>query len=64
MGALHGKRKLTRRGHDIKQVTIGRLPRKRFRVTILSTQSTGSQLVSSRSYTPCGKGRPKTRRRR
>jgi len=61
---VNGKRKLTRRGHDIKQVTIGRLPRKRFRVTILSTQSTGSQLVSSRSYIPCGKGRPKTRRRR
>jgi hypothetical protein len=59
---VNGKRKLTRRGHDIKRVTIGRLPQKRFRVKIVSTQSTGSRLVSSRTYRGCTKSRPTTRR--
>jgi hypothetical protein len=59
---VNGKHRLTRRGHDIKRVTIGRLPQKRFRVKVVSTQSTGSQLVSSRTYRGCTKSRPTTRR--
>jgi hypothetical protein len=61
---VNGKRKLRRRGHDIRRVTIGHLPRKRFKVKIVSTQSTGSQLVSTRTYTGCSKSRPRIRRHR
>ena len=59
---VNGRRTLTRRGRDLKRVTIRRLPRRRFTVKIVSTQSTGSQLVSSRTYTGCTKGKPRTRR--
>jgi hypothetical protein len=60
---VNGKRKLSRRGHDIKRVTIARLPRKRFVVRIVSTSSTGAQLISTRVYHGCKKSRPHTRAR-
>ena len=59
---VNGKRKLTRRGRNIRQVTIKRLPRKKARVRIVSTQSTGSRLISTRTYRGCRKDRPRTRR--
>ena len=59
---VNGKLKVIRRGQNIKRVTIKRLPKKRFKVRIVSTQSTGSKLVSTRTYRRCKKGRPHTRR--
>jgi len=59
---VNGKRKLKRRGRDIKRLTIGGLPQGTFQVKIVSTQSTGSQLVSSRTYRGCTKTPPRTRR--
>jgi hypothetical protein len=60
---VNGKRKLSRRGHDIKSVTLRRLPTKRFVVRIVATHSSGSQLVSTRTFKGCKKTRPTTRRR-
>jgi dienelactone hydrolase len=48
-------------GRDLKRVSIARLPRKRFTVRIVSTQSTGSKLISVRTYRGCTKGAPHTR---
>jgi hypothetical protein len=58
---VNGHRKLRRRGRDIKRITLRRLPRKKFTVRIVSTQSTGSKLISTRRYKGCKKGRPSTR---
>jgi LVIVD repeat len=58
---VNGKLKLTRRGRDIRRVTLRRLPRGRFTLRIVSTHSNGSRLVSSRTYRGCKKGRPRTR---
>jgi predicted esterase len=60
---VNGKRKLVRRAHDVKSVTLRRLPTKRFVVRIVATHSSGSQLVSTRTFNGCKKTRPKTRRR-
>ncbi len=60
---VNGKRKLRRRGHNIKRITLKRLPQKRFRVKIVATQSGGSKLISTRKYRGCKKSRPKTRAR-
>lgn len=60
---VNGKRKLVRRGRNIRRVTIKRLPRKKFTVRVVSTQSTGARLISTRTYRGCKKGRPRTRRR-
>jgi dienelactone hydrolase len=57
---VNGKRKLTRRGHDLRTVTIRRLPREVFRLKIVATQSSGSKLISRRTYRGCRKGRPHT----
>jgi hypothetical protein len=58
---VNGKRTVNRRGRDIRRVTIRRLPQGTFTVKIVSTQSTGSQLVSTRTYRGCKKSRPRTR---
>src|SRR3954465_1671102 len=60
---VNGKRKLSRRGRNIKRVSIARLPKKRFVVRIVATQNTGSQLISTRVYNGCKKSRPRTRSR-
>ncbi|MEA2470090.1 MAG: hypothetical protein QOE38_1089 [Thermoleophilaceae bacterium] len=57
---VNGHVKKRVRGHDIKRVTIPRLPRKKFTVRIVATQSTGSKLISVRHYKGCKKGRPHT----
>jgi dienelactone hydrolase len=59
---VNGKRKLRRRGRDIDAITLRRLPRKPFTVRIVSTHSSGSQLVSTRRFKGCKKTRPRTRR--
>jgi hypothetical protein len=58
---VNGRRTLRRSGRDIRRVTVPRLPRKRFTVRIVATQSNGSQLISTRRYSGCRKGRPTTR---
>jgi pimeloyl-ACP methyl ester carboxylesterase len=60
---VNGKRRANRRGHDIKQVTLRRLPRRKFKVKIVATQSGGSALISTRTYRGCTKSRPTTRGR-
>ncbi len=57
---VNGKRKIHRRGHDIKRVVLKRLPRGKFRVKIVATQSGGSKLISTRTYRGCTKSRPTT----
>jgi hypothetical protein len=59
---VNGKRILRRHGRNIRRVTVRRLPRKRFTLRIVSTQSSGSKLISTRRYKGCRKGRPTTRR--
>jgi len=58
---VDGRRKLTRHGRDIRSVTIARLPQRLFHLKIVSTQSTGSKLISTRTYRGCRKGHPTTR---
>jgi hypothetical protein len=59
---VNGKRRLVRRGHDIKRVTIARLPKRRFTVRIVTTFSNGSKRASTRTYSGCTKSRPRTQR--
>jgi hypothetical protein len=58
---VNGKRVLRRRGRNIKRITLRRLPRRKFTVRIVSTQDTGSKLISVRHYKGCRKGKPSTR---
>ncbi|MGZ6697264.1 MAG: hypothetical protein ACXVFL_16700, partial [Solirubrobacteraceae bacterium] len=58
---VNGRRRLVRKGRSLKRLTLRRLPRKRFRVTIVNYQSTGSKLVSTRTYHGCTKSRPHSR---
>ena len=55
---VNGRRKLVRKGHSLKRLTLKRLPQKTFRVTIVNYQSTGSKLVSTRTYRGCTKSKP------
>ena len=55
---VNGKRRLVRKGHSLKRLTLKRLPQKTFRVTIVNYQSTGSKLVSTRTYKGCTKSKP------
>jgi beta-glucosidase len=58
---VNGKRRLKLRGRDLTRVTLRKLPKKRFVVRVVSTQNTGSQLISTRVYHGCKKTRPHTR---
>ena len=58
---VDGKRILDRRGHNIVSVTIFRLPQRVFHLKVVSTQSSGSRIVSTRTYRGCRKGRPTSR---
>ncbi len=55
---VNGRRRVLKKGHSLKRLTLRRLPRGTFRVTIVNTQSTGSKLVSTRTYRGCTKSRP------
>jgi hypothetical protein len=60
---LNGKLKVRRRGSDLRRVSIARPPLRRYKLRIVTTQSTGRQIVSVRSYRGCLKGKPRTWRR-
>jgi hypothetical protein len=59
---INGKRTRHLRARSINRLTLRRLPKKRFRLKIVATQNTGSQLISVRTYRGCKKSRPHTRR--
>ena len=61
---VNGKRRLTRRGRNLRRISIRPLPRGRHVVRIVSRQSNGYERVSTRRYTDCEKGRPRTVRRK
>jgi sugar lactone lactonase YvrE len=58
---VNGKRTLRQTGHDISELKLPTLPKGRFRVRIVATQSSGSMLISTRIYRGCRKGKPHTR---
>ena len=57
---VNGRRRLVRRGRDIRRITIRRLPRKRFVVKIVTTRANGVKSISRRVYRGCRKSRPRT----
>ena len=59
---VNGVRKVVKRGHYVRSVSIKRLPRKRFVVRIVSTFESGTKRISTRVYRGCTKSRPRTRR--
>ena len=59
---VNGKRKLRKKGSNITRLTLTKLPQKKFKVRIVATQNTGSQLISERTYKGCKKSRATTRR--
>jgi hypothetical protein len=59
---VNGKRILRKRARNIRRVAVRRLPRGRFTLRIVATQSSGAKLISTRRYHGCRKGRPTTRR--
>ena len=61
---VNGKRRVHKRGPDIRRVVLRRLPKRRFHVRVVSTHSNGSRLVSVRTYHGCRKSRPRTHRGR
>jgi hypothetical protein len=58
---VNGRRTLRRRGRSIGRVAVKRLPRGKFTLRIVATQSNGSKLISTRRYRGCHKSRPTTR---
>lgn len=58
---VNGKRKLTRHGKRLTSVTIGRLPKKAFRVKIVTRTNFGAKRVSTRRFSGCRKSKPRTR---
>jgi DNA-binding beta-propeller fold protein YncE len=59
---VNGKLKLRRSGRNIRRVTIKRLPKRKFKVRIVATHSTGARRISVRTYRGCTKSRPSTTR--
>jgi DNA-binding beta-propeller fold protein YncE len=57
---VNGKLRLRKRGHDVRRVRIRRPPLRKYTVKIVSTHSTGGQVVSVRTYRGCTKGAPRT----
>lgn len=56
---VNGKRKRIRRGHALRSITLGRLPHKRFTVRIVTTLSSGTKRISTRTFHGCRKTTPK-----
>ncbi|MDQ3933118.1 MAG: alpha/beta hydrolase [Actinomycetota bacterium] len=57
---VNGGRALRRSGRDLRRVKLTRLPRDgRMKVRIVATHSTGSKVVSTRSWDGCKKGKPR-----
>ena len=61
---VNGKRRVHLKGRNLTKVTLTRLPKKTFVVKVVATQSTGSKLISVRTYRGCTKSRSRTRRHR
>ena len=60
---VNGRRKLTRRGRDVRRIELRRLKRSgKLRIRIVATHNTGSKVVSSRSWNGCRKSGPSVRR--
>jgi YVTN family beta-propeller protein len=59
---VNGVRKVVKRGHYVRSVSIKRLPRRRFVVKVVTTFESGRKRVSTRVYRGCTKSRPRTRR--
>ena len=57
---VNGSLKVDRRGRDIKRLALRRLPQRRFVVKIVATQSSGTVLITRRTYHRCSKTRPRT----
>jgi hypothetical protein len=57
---VNGALRIDRRGRDIKRLTLRRLPERRFVVKIVATQSSGTVLITRRTYHGCRKTRPRT----
>ena len=58
---LNGRRILLRRARSIRSVTVRRLPKGVFRLKVVSKQSSGSVIKSTRTYRGCVKNRPRSR---
>jgi hypothetical protein len=58
---INGKRRLVKTGKNLTRLTIASLPKGRFTVKVLTTQSTGSRVISVRTYNGCTKSKPTTR---
>ena len=59
---VNGKRRLHRRGRNLRQLVLKRLPTKKFQVRIETFQTNGNETISVRRFNGCSKGRPHTRR--
>jgi hypothetical protein len=57
---VNGKRRVTRRGHSIRRVTLRRLPKLRFKVRIVVGYSNGKKRTTTRVYRGCTKGKART----
>lgn len=58
---INGKRTMRKTGTNITKLTLKRLPKKKFVVRIVATQSSGSKLISKRTYKGCKKSKSRTR---
>ena len=59
----NGRRRVRRSGRDIRRVTLKGLKRGgTLTIRIVATHSTGSKVVSTRTWTGCSKGKPRVRR--
>ena len=60
---VNGRRRLLRRGRDIRRIELAGLPRTgTMKVRIVATHNSGSKVVSTRTWNGCRKGRPSVRR--
>jgi hypothetical protein len=60
---VNGKRKLRRTGRDITRIELTKLPRSgKMKVRIVATHSSGSKVVSTRTWNGCTKGKPSVKR--
>jgi hypothetical protein len=55
---VNGRRVLSRRGHNLKTVTLKKLPLGKFTVKILTNTAHGHSTKSVRTYKGCKKSRP------
>jgi len=58
---VNGKAVKTKKGRNLKSITIAILPPQEWTVKIVSTHSNGSKLISTRRYHQCTKDKPKTK---